>query len=200
MMRALAVLPLVLACASEPQDDRFADVGTPSTSASELMAKRDAVTSSGIAGVYERTGRVTGLYPSQSGTSTYRVQSDWVLRTEFRHDKLVTALQCALTYEEATRPPRTLVVFTQQDAVATDAYYDVVSAGVDVERDLVSMSDCKIDQPPVVWPYCNASHNPDYYNEIPDGANDCLGRFGQWLNVTRGSQTPEREFGRKVAN
>jgi hypothetical protein len=187
-------------CASDPGGPVFGDEGTPSSSAQELLAKADPLTNDHIAGVYERTGMSSGIYPGPNDT-TFRVYNNWVYRIELRATMLTTVLQCNLTYTESGRAPKTLLPFVQQNAEATDEFYRITAPGKKTETDTLSMSECSIDQPATAWAYCEETgHGSGYYTNLPDGANLCIGRAGQNLQLVDLPYDAGEFMGKKVAN
>jgi hypothetical protein len=184
--------------ASEP--DLFGDEGTPAASAQELLNKNDPLTNDRIAGVYERTGTNSGIYPGADGKH-YTVSNNSVYRIELRAMMLTTVLQCNLTYAEPGRPPSTLLLFTQQNAEATHDFYRIAVPGKQTDRDRVSMSECSIDQPATAWAYCEETNNgSDIFTKLPDGANLCIGRWDQDLMLVDRPYDHGTPIGKKVAN
>jgi hypothetical protein len=151
-MAKLALLSLVLffGCASEDAGDPFGDEGIPAANAQELLGKADPITNDHLAGVYERTGTNSGIYPGADGVH-YVVYNTWVYRTELRATQLTTVFKCNLTYNETGRAPKTLLLFTQQAAEATDSFYRIAVPAKQTDRDNLSMSECSIDQPATAW-------------------------------------------------
>jgi hypothetical protein len=171
----------------------------PSSSGQELMAKVDPITNDRIAGVYEKTGEVSALYQSQG--NSYRVTNHWVFRIELRQQKLVTAFKCVLSYNEPGRPEKTLLPFVQQPAEATDQYFQVLAAGEKTETDVLSQMECTIDQPATTWAFCEEStRGSEIFTKIPDGANKCIGRWDQNLQLVEVQYDHGESLGVKVAN
>jgi hypothetical protein len=202
-MSKLALVPLLvlfLGCATDEDRDLFGDEGTPAASAGELLGKADPITDDGLAGVYERTGTNSGIYPGADGTH-YQVYNNWVYRTELRATQLTTVFQCKLTYSESGRAPKTLLAFTQQAAEATDEFFRIAAPGKQTDRDNLSMSECSIDQPATAWAYClEATKHSGIYTKLPEGANLCIGRWGQDLMLVDTPYDHGDPIGMKVAN
>lgn len=198
---ALALL-LALAGCTDDADDPFADRGTPSASAQDLLGKNDGLTNDKIAGVYELKGEVSGQYPS--GTSVYRVTNMYTKRVELRSTALITVLQCKLTYTEPGKAPMTLVAFTSQAAVATDKIFSVKAAGMDKKSDTPSMTDCEIDQPATNWAFCEETiGGSGIFTVLPEGAQECVGRWDLELRHVKapsGFGDHGDSLGTKVAN
>lgn len=196
----VSLLALFLGCASDDAGDRFGDEGTPAASAQELLGKADPITNDHLAGVYERTGTNSGIYPGADGTH-YTVSNQWVYRTELRASQLTTVFQCNLTYNEPGRPPSTLLLFTQQAAEATDEFFRIAAPAQQTDRDRVSMSECSIDQPATAWAYCEeTNHGSGIYTKLPAGANLCIGRWDQDLMLVDTPYDHGDPIGKKVAN
>jgi hypothetical protein len=198
---ALVSLPvLFLGCAPDDAGDRFGDEGTPSASAQELLGKADPITSDHLAGVYERTGSNSGIYPGADGTH-YSVYNKWIYRTELRETQLVTVFQCNLTYNEPGRAPKSLLLFTQQAAEATDEFYRIAVPAKQLDRDNLSMSECSIDQPATAWAYClETNRGSEIFTKLPEGANLCIGRWDQDLMLVDTPYDHGDPIGKKVAN
>jgi hypothetical protein len=204
-MKNLACLavPLVLAASCTTDEaDPFGDDGTPVESAAELMGKNDAITNDRLAGVYEKTGSVTGYYPGQDG-STFLVTNDYVYRIELRATMVSTAIQCTFSYQEPGRASQTVMPFVQQAAELSPDSYRVTVPGAQTITDPVSMSDCAIDQPADVWAFCEETiGGSGRFTDRPEGANRCIGRDGQYLWLVRGPvPDPDTDIiGTKVAD
>ena len=189
---------VLVGCVSER--DPFGDEGVPAGSPQELLAKNDPLTNDHIAGVYERTGSASGIYPGADGTH-FTVMNKWTYRIELRGTMLTTVFQCNLTYNEVGSAPKTLLVFAQQNAEATDDFYRIAVPAKKTETDAVSMSDCAIDQAASAWAYCEeTNHGSEIYTKLPDGANLCVGRWDQDLMLVDKPYDHGTQLGKKVAN
>ena len=194
------LVPVVVLAGCTSERDPFGDEGVPAASPQELLAKRDPLTNDRIAGVYERTGTVSGVYFGSDGTH-FSVTNKWVYRIELRSTMLTSVFQCNLTYNEVGRTPKTLLVFAQQNADATDTYYNIAVAAKKTETDAVSMSECSIDQAAAAWAYCDeTTHGSAIYTMLPRGANLCIGRWDQQLMLVDKPYDHGTELGTKVAN
>jgi hypothetical protein len=200
-MQKLALLVVFcLGYTSEQTRDLFGDEGAPSSSAQELLGKNDPLTDDSIAGVYERTGSNSGLYPGADG-SLFTVANKWTYRIELRATKLSTVFECDLTYSETGRAPKTLLLFTQQNAEATDSFYRIAEPAHQVQNDPVSMGECSIDQAATSWAYCEETiGGSEIYTELPKGANQCIGRWDQELRLVNTPYSKGESMGMKVAN
>ena len=198
---ALALCLALVACTDDPEDP-FADRGTPSASAQELLGKNDGLTNDKIAGVYERKGEASGQYPS--GGSVYRVTNKFTQRTELRATALVTVLKCDLTYTEPGKAPMTLTAFTTQQAVVNDRIYAIKTAGTDKKSDASSLTDCAIDQPAANWAFCKETiGGSGVFTDLPEGAQECVGRWDLELRHVKapgGFGDHGESVGTKVAN
>ena len=198
---ALALL-LALAACTDDADDPFADRGTPSANAQELLGKNDGLTNDKIAGVYELKGEVSGQYPS--GTSVFRVTNKYTRRVELRSAMLVTVMKCELTYTEPGKAPMTLIAFTSQAAAVTDRIYAIKAAGMDKKSDPSSMTDCEIEQPATNWAFCEETiGGSGIFTVLPEGAQECVGRWDLELRHVKapsGFGDHGELLGTKVAN
>lgn len=198
---ALALL-LALAACTDDADDPFADRGTPSASAQELLGKNDGLTNDKIAGVYELKGEASGQYPS--GGQVYRVTNKYTKRVELRATSFITVLQCSLTYTEPGKAAMTLTAFTTQTAAATDKVYAIKTAGNDKKSDASSLTDCEIAQPATNWAFCEETiGGSGIFTVLPEGAQECVGRWDLELRHVKapsGFGDHGELLGTKVAN
>ena len=100
------------------------------------------------------------------------------------------------------RAPLTLMPFVQQATELEPDSYRVTVAVTDLETDPVSMSDCGIDQPADVWAFCEATvRGGSRHTDLPEGANRCIGRDGQYLWLVTGPFSDDHDIvGTKVAD
>jgi hypothetical protein len=198
---ALALLFALSACTDDPEDP-FADRGTPSANAQELLGKNDGLTNDKIAGVYELNGEASGQYPS--GSNVYRVTNKYTKRTELRSTSLVTVLKCELTYTEPGKAAMTLTAFTTQPAVVTDKIYAIKAAGNDKKSDASSLTDCEIAQPATNWAFCEETiGGSGIFTVLPEGAQECVGRWDlelRHIKAPSGFGDHGDLIGTKVAN